>query len=61
MEPVSLDFETTVFDKEYVTLGGRREAIVRGSRHLFDRLPAALEGTGLPAETTSGKMLMENS
>jgi ketol-acid reductoisomerase len=44
MEPVSLDFETTVFDKEYITLGGRREAIVRGGRHLFDRLPAAFEG-----------------
>jgi ketol-acid reductoisomerase len=39
-----LDFETTVFDKEYVELGGRREAIVRGGRHLFDRLPAAFEG-----------------
>lgn len=44
MEPTSLDFETTIFDKEYVTLGGRREAIVRGGRHLFDRLPAAFEG-----------------
>ncbi|MFI6621841.1 ketol-acid reductoisomerase [Streptomyces sp. NPDC050528] len=40
----SLDFDTTVFDKEYVTLGGRREAIVRGGRHLFDRLPAAFDG-----------------
>ncbi|MFF0765280.1 ketol-acid reductoisomerase [Streptomyces sp. NPDC003737] len=44
MEPTSLDFETAIFDKEYVTLGGRREAIVRGGRHLFDRLPAAFEG-----------------
>jgi ketol-acid reductoisomerase len=40
----TLDFETTVFDKEYATLGERREAIVRGGRHLFDRLPAAFEG-----------------
>jgi ketol-acid reductoisomerase len=40
----SLDFDTTVFDKEYVTLGDRREAIVRGGRHLFDRLPEAFEG-----------------
>lgn len=40
----TLDFETAVFDKEYVTLGERREAIVRGGRHLFDRLPAAFEG-----------------
>nr|WP_308298884.1 ketol-acid reductoisomerase [Streptomyces sp. GESEQ-35] len=39
-----LDFETAVFDREYITLGGRREAIVRGGRHLFDRLPAAFEG-----------------
>ncbi|MEU2339832.1 ketol-acid reductoisomerase [Streptomyces sp. NPDC013172] len=40
----TLDFDTLVFDKEYVTLGERREAIVRGGRHLFDRLPAAFEG-----------------
>ncbi|MGW1504090.1 ketol-acid reductoisomerase [Streptomyces mirabilis] len=40
----SLDFDTIVFDKEYVTLGDRREAIVRGGRHLFDRLPTAFEG-----------------
>jgi ketol-acid reductoisomerase len=39
-----LDFETTVFDKEYITLGQRREAIVRGGRHLFERLPRAFEG-----------------
>jgi ketol-acid reductoisomerase len=44
MQTVALDFDTTVFDKEYITLGGRREAIVRGGRHLFDRLPAAFEG-----------------
>ena len=39
-----LDFQTSVFDKEYITLGDRREAIVRGGRHLFDRLPRAFEG-----------------
>jgi len=44
MQEEALDFETAVFDKEYITLGGRREAIVRGGRHLFDRLPRALEG-----------------
>lgn len=44
MTSVRLDFDTTVFDKEYVTLGDRREAIVRGGRHLFERLPAAFEG-----------------
>src|SRR4051812_25528103 len=44
MQEEALDFATTVFDKTYITLGGRREAIVRGGRHLFDRLPRALEG-----------------
>src|SRR5262249_62121142 len=39
-----LDFQTTVFDKEYIQLADRREAIVRGGRHLFSRLPAAFEG-----------------
>jgi ketol-acid reductoisomerase len=39
-----LDFETNVFDKEYITVADRREAVVRGGRHLFDRLPAAFEG-----------------
>jgi ketol-acid reductoisomerase len=41
-----LDFETSAFDKEYVTLAGRREAIVRGGRHVFDRLPRAFAGVG---------------
>jgi len=44
METTSPTFETDVFDKEYVDLGGRREAIVRGGRHLFDRLPRAFAG-----------------
>lgn len=44
MSEQGLDFETSVFDKEYITLGDRREAIVRGGRQLFDRLPAAFEG-----------------
>lgn len=39
-----LDFETHVFDKEYIAIADRREPIVRGGRHLFDRLPAAFEG-----------------
>lgn len=39
-----LDYQTSVFDKEYITLGDRREAIVRGGRHLFGRLPRAFEG-----------------
>ncbi|GLZ02017.1 hypothetical protein [Actinoplanes sp. NBRC 103695] len=39
-----LDFETGVFDKEYITLVDTREGIVRGGRDLFDRLPRAFEG-----------------
>jgi ketol-acid reductoisomerase len=39
-----LDFETSVFDKEYITLAGTREGIVRGGRDRFDRLPRAFEG-----------------
>jgi ketol-acid reductoisomerase len=39
-----LDFTTSIFDKEYITLSGAREGIVRGGRHLFDRLPRAFEG-----------------
>lgn len=41
---MELDFQTSVFDKEYIQLADRREAIVRGGRHLFPRLPAAFEG-----------------
>jgi ketol-acid reductoisomerase len=37
-------FDTKVFDKEYIAVADRREPIVRGGRHLFDRLPAAFEG-----------------
>jgi ketol-acid reductoisomerase len=39
-----LDFDTKVFDKEYIAVADRREAIVRGGRHLFDRLPEAFAG-----------------
>ncbi|MFD9890822.1 ketol-acid reductoisomerase [Amycolatopsis sp. NPDC059027] len=41
---VDLDFDTKVFDKEYIAVADRREPIVRGGRHLFDRLPAAFDG-----------------
>ncbi|HWN36398.1 MAG TPA: ketol-acid reductoisomerase, partial [Pseudonocardia sp.] len=46
MSAPDLDFQTTVFDKEYIALGDRREAIVRGGRHLLDRLPKAFDGVG---------------
>ena len=39
-----MDFETDVFDKNYIDLAGTREAIVRGGRDLFDRLPRAFAG-----------------
>jgi len=41
-----LDFETTFFEKEIVEVGGVKEAIVRGGRHLFPLVPQALEGIG---------------
>jgi ketol-acid reductoisomerase len=43
MPDQKLDFDTAVFDKEYITLAGHREAIVRGG-HLFTRLPRAFAG-----------------
>ncbi len=44
MSQQGLDFETSIFEKEYITVADRREAIVRGGRHLFGLLPRALEG-----------------
>jgi ketol-acid reductoisomerase len=44
MTQQTMDFSTRVFDKEYITLAGRREAIIRGGRHLLERLPRAFEG-----------------
>ncbi|XP_012079057.1 ketol-acid reductoisomerase, chloroplastic [Jatropha curcas] len=40
----SLDFETSVFKKEKVSLAGRDEYIVRGGRDLFKLLPDAFKG-----------------
>ena len=34
-----LDFETKVFEKEVVDVGGQKEAVVRGGRHLLPLLP----------------------
>ena len=39
-----LDFETKIFEKEVVDVGGAKEAVVRGGRHLFPLLPKAFEG-----------------
>ncbi|CAI0393878.1 unnamed protein product [Linum tenue] len=40
----SLDFQTSVFKKEKVTLAGHDEYIVRGGRDLFPLLPDAFKG-----------------
>ncbi|KAK3033414.1 hypothetical protein RJ639_032387 [Escallonia herrerae] len=42
--PTLLDFETSVFDKEKITLAGYEEFIVRGGRNLFPLLPDAFKG-----------------
>ncbi|KAM7270718.1 hypothetical protein ACFE04_029932 [Oxalis oulophora] len=42
--PASLDFETSVFKKEKVSLAGHEEYIVRGGRDLFPLLPEAFKG-----------------
>lgn len=41
---MNLDFQTNVFQKEKIELGGTVEYIVRGGRHLFPLLPKAFEG-----------------
>jgi ketol-acid reductoisomerase len=41
---MSLSFNTSIFDKEKILLGGSEEYIVRGKRHLFPLLPKAFEG-----------------
>lgn len=41
---MSLDFQTTIFEKEQIVLGDTEEYIVRGGRHLFPLLPKAFEG-----------------
>ncbi|VFQ92825.1 unnamed protein product [Cuscuta campestris] len=42
--PSPLDFETSVFNKEKITLAGQDEYIVRGGRDLFNLLPDAFKG-----------------
>lgn len=41
---MSLEFKSRVFAREEITLAGSREYIVRGGRHLFDKLPEAFRG-----------------
>ncbi|PSS05654.1 Ketol-acid reductoisomerase [Actinidia chinensis var. chinensis] len=42
--PISIDFETSVFKKEKISLAGHDEYIVRGGRDLFPLLPDAFKG-----------------
>ncbi|KAE9464473.1 hypothetical protein C3L33_03586, partial [Rhododendron williamsianum] len=42
--PTTIDFETSVFNKEKITLAGHDEYIVRGGRDLFPLLPDAFKG-----------------
>ncbi|KAJ8761365.1 hypothetical protein K2173_001495 [Erythroxylum novogranatense] len=42
----SIGFETSLFEKENITLAGRDEFIVRGGRDLFPLLPDAFKGIG---------------
>ena len=39
-----LDINTKLFEKELVDVAGEGEYIVRGGRHLFEKLPEALKG-----------------
>ena len=41
---MQFDFETKIFKKEKITVGKNDEYIVRGGRHLFEKLPEALSG-----------------
>jgi ketol-acid reductoisomerase len=41
---MNLNFNTNIFKKEKIFLGGTEEHIVRGGRHLFRLLPQAFEG-----------------
>ena len=42
--PLSLSFTSKVFDVDTIELEGHEEQIVKGGRHLFQRLPKAFEG-----------------
>jgi ketol-acid reductoisomerase len=42
--PPELGFTSNVFEVETLDLGGRKEQIVKGGRHLFPLLPKAFEG-----------------
>tara|TARA_A100001015_G_C14674115_1_gene588043 strand:+ start:503 stop:715 length:213 start_codon:yes stop_codon:yes gene_type:complete len=39
-----MSFNSTIFEKEKVVLANTEEYIIRGGRHLLDRLPEAFKG-----------------
>ncbi|CAN0165166.1 unnamed protein product [Ectocarpus fasciculatus] len=41
---VHMEFDTKVFEKQRITLGGTEEDVVKGGRDLFELLPKAFEG-----------------
>lgn len=41
---MKFDFTTKVFEKEKITLADTEEYVVRGGRHLFEKLPQAFDG-----------------
>ncbi|MCF7929289.1 MAG: ketol-acid reductoisomerase [Spirochaetales bacterium] len=41
---MELDFNTKVFQKETITMAGKKESIIRGGRDLFHLLPKAFDG-----------------
>lgn len=42
--PCFCSFDTKIFEKQRITLGGTEEDIVQGGRDLFALLPKAFEG-----------------
>ena len=44
VERTQLSFETKVFEKQRINLGGTEEDVVKGGRDLFTLLPKAFEG-----------------
>ena len=39
-----MSFDSKVFEKEKINLANTEEFIIRGGRHLFEKLPQAFDG-----------------
>lgn len=44
VQPMVCSFDTKIFEKQRISLGGTEEDIVKGGRDLFELLPKAFEG-----------------